>query len=113
MTWSQPMFEGAEYRLSIHADPLADGLARILNAVALQPVTLISVRYDRLGQGSTTVLKIAAIAPGKADLLAQRLGQAAWVRDVQLLEMTGPAPLSGREPPLAGVGSPTRTPTGK
>jgi hypothetical protein len=82
------MSEGLLYRLSIHADPIADGLARILNVVAVQPIDLTSVRHDQLKRGATTVLMIAAPSAGKADLLAARLGQVPWIRSVQLLPVS-------------------------
>ncbi|THD61261.1 hypothetical protein [Phenylobacterium sp.] len=78
------MREAARYRLSLHADPLPDGLARILNVVALQPVALMSVRHDQSERRATSVLEFETAAPDRAALLAARLRQAIWMHDVQL-----------------------------
>ncbi len=92
------MLSAATYRLSVHADPLADALLRILNLVAAQPIVLASVRH-RQGEGAaTTVLEIVEGACGRADLLALRLRQAPWIRDVQLLETAGGSNDRSRSP---------------
>ena len=79
------MSERAIYRLSVQADALEDGLVRILNIVALQPVELKSVRHEQVTLGTTTVIEVVAAKPGRAQLLAARLREAVWARDVKLV----------------------------
>ncbi len=91
------MLDLQSYTLSVHADPLADGLVRLLNLVALQPVSLARVHHDQAAHRATTVLDFSAAEPGRADLLAARLRQAVWVRDVQLQAIPPAPPRHERE----------------
>lgn len=72
------------WRLAVHADPMTDGLLRILGMVAVQPVEVVSVRHDQTARRASTVREIVAGNVGRVDLLAARLASAPWIRDVQV-----------------------------
>jgi acetolactate synthase regulatory subunit len=82
------MADLVQFRLSVQTDPLADGLLRILGLVAVQPVRLVSVGHRQTEAGGVTALEIDALSPQKARLLAARLGELAWVREVALVSLT-------------------------
>jgi acetolactate synthase regulatory subunit len=77
------------YRLAVQADPLADGLLRILAAVAIQSMGIVSVRHDQTGARASTVMGIVATEPARVELLAARLAGMPWVRDIQVMARAG------------------------
>jgi acetolactate synthase regulatory subunit len=89
------------YRLAVHADPLADGLLRILGVLAVQPIGIVSVRHDQTARRSSTVLEIVAEEPARVERLAARLAAAPWARDVQVSASGAPVERSGLEMEVA------------
>jgi len=65
---------------------MADALLRILGAVVIQSIRLVSARHEVSDDEATTRLDILAPSPERAALLAARLAQAPCVRGVVLLE---------------------------
>ena len=72
--------------LTVTSDPMPDALLRILGAVVIQSICLVSARHEVSDGEATTRLDILAPSPERAALLAARLAQAPCVRGVVLLE---------------------------
>jgi hypothetical protein len=70
----------------VTSDPMPDALLRILGAVVVQSIHLVSARHEASDDEATTCLDILAPSPERAALLAARLAQAPCIRGVVLLE---------------------------
>jgi len=73
-------------RLTVTSDPMPDALLRILGAMVVQSIRLVSARHQASDDEATTRLEILAPSPERAALLAARLAQAPCIRGVVLLE---------------------------
>jgi hypothetical protein len=72
--------------LTVTSDPTPDSLMRILGAVVVQSIFLVSAHHDASGEDATTRLELLAPSLERAALLAARLKQTPCVRGVVLLE---------------------------
>jgi hypothetical protein len=87
MAWSASM-DRLTWRgcLTVTSDPMPDALLRVLGAVVVQSIRLVSARHEASDDEATTRLEILAPSSERAGLLAARLAQAPCIRGVVLLE---------------------------